>query len=269
MTTVLDVLAVLEAFAPVRWTRLVHSRDNIGLLVGRRSAAVTHVLVALDVTGPVIREARDIGAQLIVAHHPVVYGEGVRAITDATMAGSLLMELIENKLAAICMHTNLDAAPGGINDLLARAVGLENEPDILGSSYHDLDGRRFGLGRVGMLPTPLSPGELAASVKTALGCRGVRYVDGGRPCQFVAVGSGNSCSQWDDVLQRGCDAFITGDVKYNLFLEAQRAGVTLIDAGHFPTEYLIVPWLAAFLRDKLPGLEIIEAKVKEEPTIWI
>ena len=265
--TVSDILAVLEAFAPARWAEQVYSGDNVGLLAGRHDAEVTCVMAALDVTDSVIEEAKKKGAQLIVTHHPVTFGQ--RSITSVSHSGRILLSLIENRMAAICMHTNWDAAPGGINDLLARTVGLVGTLDILGSAFTDHDGRRYGLGRVGHLPNPLSAQTLAGAVKTALGCCGVRFVDGGRPCHFVAVGSGSSGSQWPDVLRHGCDTFITGDVKYHLFVEAMQAGVTLIDAGHFPTEHIIVAPVAAMLRDKLPGLMVLESTVEEEPAIWL
>jgi len=265
MTTVSHVLTLLEAFAPTCWALQVHPGDNVGLLVGRRDNAVTNLLVALDVTEPVIREAMQIGAELIVTHHPIIYRDGLKFISDASHTGRLLLELMENRIAAICMHTNWDAAPGGINDLLARAVGLEGPLSFLGPVFTSSDGRRYGLGRVGQLPEPVSADRLAQSVKDALGCRHLRYADGGRLCHTVAVGSGNSCSQWDDVRRHGCDAFITGDVSYHLFLEAQHEGITLIDAGHYPTEQIIVAPIAALLRRELPGVGITASRVGEEP----
>ena len=269
MTTVSRVLSQLEIFAPARWTQLVHPKDNVGLLVGHEHAPVSRVLVALDVSDRIAGEAVRSGAQLIVTHHPVIYGSGLRAIVDTTPGGRLLLSLIENNIAVICMHTNWDAAPGGVNDLLARVVGLEGELGFLGSSYTDPDGRRFGLGRVGYLPAPLSAEELADTVRAALGCRHVRYVDGGRPCRFVAVGSGNSTSQWSDVIAHGCDAFITGDVGYHLNQEAHLACVTLIDAGHFPTERIIVKPVVTFLQERLPDVEVLESDTEDEPTQWI
>jgi putative NIF3 family GTP cyclohydrolase 1 type 2 len=168
------------------------------------------------------------------------------------------------------MHTNYDAAPGGVNDCLARAVGLAGELSILGPAFTDPgDGRAYGLGRVGRLPAPLSASELAREVRRTLDARGVRYVDGGRLCRLVAVGSGNSTSQWADVLRRGCDAFITGDVKHHLFLDAAQRGVTLIDAGHFPTEHIAVPPLAAHLRQALPDIKVLESEAGEDPALWL
>ncbi|MDR3207130.1 MAG: Nif3-like dinuclear metal center hexameric protein [Oscillospiraceae bacterium] len=267
MYTVADALAALETLAPTRWIAQVYPGDNVGLLVGRRNAPLTAALAALDVTLPVVEEALRVGAQLIVAHHPVTFG--LKSVTDGDGTGRLFLALLENRLAAICMHTNYDAAPGGVNDHLAQAVGLTDAGEILGAAFRDPDGRAYGLGRVGQLAAPLSAAELAQTVKTALNAPGVRWVDGGRPCRTVAVGSGNSTSQWSDVLRRGCDAFITGDVKYHLFLEAAQQGVTLIDAGHFPTEQLAVPPLAAHLRQSLPGLTVRLSEAGATPENWL
>ena len=109
MSTSIDIIQCIDAFAPfdTQW-----SFDNSGFLVGRREQEVTKLLVALDITREVVAEAARWGAELIVAHHPVIF-DPVKQITDATPVGQILLELIENKIAAICTHTNLDAALGG------------------------------------------------------------------------------------------------------------------------------------------------------------
>ncbi len=267
MTTVADVMAALEGIAPARWAKKVYPDDNVGLLAGRRTAPVWRVLVALDVTGQVVREALRADAQVILAHHPVTFG--LKAVNDETAEGRLLLKLIESQVAAICMHTNWDAAPGGINELLARAVGLTGELTMLGPAFTDEDARRYGLGRVGRLPEPCTAQELAGHIRKALGGRGVRYADGGKPCRHVAVGSGSSGSQWGDVLRHGCDTFVTGDVKHSLFLEAVQSGVTLIDAGHFPTEQIIVAPMAEKLSKALPEVEVLTSGACEEPSVWL
>ncbi len=267
MIVVSDVLSVFEDFAPTRWTKQIYPGDNVGLLVGRKDAPAEHVLVALDVTEAVIDEALCRGASLVVTHHPVTFG--LKAVTDETPDGRLMLKLIENRVAAICMHTNWDAAPGGINDLLARAVGLTGPLRMLGQEYTDQDGRRYALGRVGELAEPMTAGALAEQVKHSLRGHGVRYVDGGRPCRCIAVGSGSSGSQWADVLRHGCDTFVTGDVKHNLFLEAVQFGVTLIDAGHFPTEQVIVKPMADYLQKVMPALTVLTSEAAEEPAVWL
>ena len=120
MTTVVDVYRFLQKKAPFE---LQKDYDNSGFLVGRGDAEVTKILVALDITDTVIREAIMQGAQLIVAHHPVIF-DGIKSVTDQTVTGRDLLTLAENRIAAICAHTNLDAVEDGVNDALALRLGL-------------------------------------------------------------------------------------------------------------------------------------------------
>lgn len=251
MPTAGEVETVLCGLAP---KDLAQSWDNVGLLVGRPEREIRRVLVSLDVTGAAADEARRVGAELIVAHHPVIF-HPVKELTSRNLTGRLLLRLAEEGLSVICMHTNLDAARGGVNDALAAALGLE-QVEPLG------DGE--GVARMGLLPGPLGVAGFLAGVKAALHPNGIRYVDGGRPIRRVAVGGG-ACGEFlYQAVDRGCDAFVTADVKYNQFLDAQALGLTLVDAGHFPTEDVVRPVLAGYLAARLPGLEIVQASGQRE-----
>ena len=120
MATVKEIYALLDRKAPFRYQM---DFDNAGFLVGRGDAQVSGILVALDITPAVIQEAVDKNCQLIVAHHPVIWGK-LGQVTDETSTGRKVLALIEQGIAAICAHTNLDAAEGGVNTQLARRVGL-------------------------------------------------------------------------------------------------------------------------------------------------
>lgn len=258
MTTVKEIFDVLQEKAPFE---LQMSFDNAGFLVGRRSAPVSRVLVALDITGPVIEEAKTSGCQLIVAHHPVIWG-GAKTITDETPAGRRLLALVENGIAAICAHTNLDAVEDGVNDALARALGLA-EVGQLKQDGVDGRGRPYGVGRVGTVDEqPLF--DFAMFVKQTLGSNGLRLVDGGRPVRKVAVGGGSCSSMMGDALALGCDTFVTADVKYDGFLDAKALGLNLIDAGHYPTENVVCPVLRDWLKQAFPALEVSVSEVHHE-----
>ena len=218
---------------------LAQSWDNVGLLVGSRSSPVERALVALDITGEVADEAIAKGCGLIVAHHPLINCNWtpVQTITDGTPQGRLLLKLIRHGISAICMHTNLDSAEGGVNDALAAALGLTD----VGPLSED------GIGRVGTLPEEMDLAAFAGYVKERLGANGVRYADGGRRVRRVAVGGG-ACGEYGDLaLSLGCDTFVTADVKYNGFLDAPDKGLNLLDAGHFPTEDVVCPILLGWL----------------------
>ena len=250
MTTVGGVFTFLQEKSPFE---LQESFDNAGFLVGREDASVSKLLVALDITQSVVQEAVEQGAQLIVAHHPVIFG-GIKSVTDQTVTGRILLDLVENGVSAICAHTNLDAVEGGVNDALALRLGLTDIGQLRQAGV-DGQGRPYGIGRVGLVPEqPLY--DFAMAVKRLLGANGIRLVDGGRPVRMVAVGGGACAEFMADALAQGCDTFITSDVKYHQFLEARAMGLNLLDAGHFPTENVVCPVLQEWLSKRFPQVTV-------------
>lgn len=254
MATVKDIYHFLDTIAPFS-TQM--SFDNAGFLVGRGDREVTRLLVALDITEEVVKEAAEAGAELILSHHPAIF-HPARTITDSEPTGRRVMALVEHGIAAICAHTNLDAAMGGVNDALAEAVGL-TEIEFLQTEGTDRAGNPYGIGRIGVLAqgSGLSLTEYALRVKESLHANGVRYVDAGRKVSKVAVGGG-ACGEFlKDAAAKGCDTFLTADVKYDVFLDAKAIHMNLIDAGHFPTENVICPVLAGKLKTAFPGVEVL------------
>jgi dinuclear metal center YbgI/SA1388 family protein len=203
--------------------------DNVGQLLGDPNQKVEKVLVALDITEAVADEALEKGCQLIVAHHPVMNCKWlpVQTVRTDTPQGHLLLKLLLNNVGAICMHTNLDAADGGVNDCLAKALQLE-EPGPLGREEEKLC-------RMGSLKEPMQLEEFVKLVSKSLGCNGVRYASAGKTVCRVAVGGGSCGNSQDAVIAAGCDTFVTSDLGYHDFLDAAGKGINLIDAGHFPT----------------------------------
>lgn len=249
--TVGDVYDLLQGKAPFE---LQMGFDNAGFLVGRRGAAVNGILVALDITEDVIAEAAEQGASLIVSHHPVIWG-GAKSVTDDTPTGRKLLGLIEHGMSAICAHTNLDAVRDGVNDALAQTLELTKIAQ-LHCDGTDQNKHEYGIGRVGELLVPMTLPDFANWVKQSLAAGGVRYVDAGRPVRRVAVGGGSCSDMMDDALTKGCDTFVTADVKYDGFLDARAKGLNLIDAGHFPTENVICPVLRNWLVQAFPGVSV-------------
>ena len=244
MTTVADVLKFIETLAPVS---MKMEWDNVGLLCGSKAAELTKVLVALDPFEGVCREASDIGAQLIVTHHPLIF-RAPRTVTDDTSVGRSIMFLCQKNISAINAHTNLDQVKGGVNDVLAAKLGLQNVQII-----NETDG--FGLLRCGeVAEQPLE--AFLAAVKEKLGCEGLRYTASGKPVRKVAVGGGACAGELMDAYRTGCDTFVTADVKYNQFWDAHDLGLNLIDAGHFATENPVVAVLAEKLRSAFPEIQV-------------
>ena len=246
MTAVGEILTFLESFAP---PSLAEGWDNIGLMTGDRAQKVNRVLCALDVTEGVVQEAVDGGAQLIVAHHPMIF-TSVHAVTADDATGRALMNAIRHSVSVICMHTKADCAEGGVNDALAAVLGLA---DVVNMEA----GENRMLGRVGNLPEAMEPRAFAAYVKGKLHAGGVRFTDAGKPVQRVAVGGGACGKMMDSALAKGADAFVIGDCSYDIMQRAQALGLTLVDAGHFPTENPVVPVFARRIGTKFPAVETV------------
>ena len=250
MATVHDILTFLETLAP---RSMKMDWDNVGLLCGSRKTEVSKVLVALDPFEGVCQEAASWGANLMITHHPLIF-RALNAVTDETPIGRSIQLLCREGISAINAHTNLDCAPGGVNDRLAAALGLQ-EITVVDPMGTDENGREWGLLRKGTVEEqPLS--AFLATVKTALGCEGLRYVDGGNPVRKVAVGGGACASELMDAYRAGCDTFVTSDVKYNQFWDAKDLGLNLIDAGHFYTENPITACLAEKIAARFPDVEV-------------
>jgi len=258
MVTVQKVYDFINERAPFS---LQMNFDNAGFLVGRGDREVGKILVALDITQAVAEEAGRLGADLIVSHHPVIF-HPVKSITDKEPTGRILLQLLEGRIAAICAHTNLDAVQDGVNDALARRLGLSGIGQLKQDGV-DEQGRPYGIGRVGTVEET-SLDSFARLVKERLSAGGVRVTDGGRPVHKVAVGGGSCGDMMEDALALECDTFVTSDVKYNGFLDAAALGLNLIDAGHFPTEDVVCPVLADWLSKAFPEVETVRSQVHRE-----
>ncbi|MCI6321424.1 MAG: Nif3-like dinuclear metal center hexameric protein [Clostridiales bacterium] len=253
MPTVREIEQALFELAPgeaaMEW-------DNVGHLLGDPDQAVERVLVALDITEGVADEAIASGCQLVVAHHPVMNCRWtpVQNIRDDTFQGHLFLKLLRNNVSAICMHTNLDIAWGGVNDALAQRLELVDPGPLCEN----------GLGRVGEYPESVALADYVRFVCQALGCNGLRYADAGKPVRRVAVGGG-ACGEFeDDAIRAGCDTFVTADLSYHQFLDAAGKGINLIDAGHFPTEDPVCEKVITYLTDRFPELAVSKSASHKE-----
>ena len=244
--TVRSVYDCIDQFAPFE---TAEAYDNVGLLVGRWDQPVTRILCSLDVTEATVREARDFGAELIVSHHPVIWDE-MKSITDCTPGNKKLLNLFENGIAVISMHTNLDMAEGGVNDVLISLLGAQNEGPF----------DEEGCGRKGKLEKPVPLNVFLSICKDKLKTNGLRYFDAGRPAEHIAVLGGSGGSNLLGAWAAGCDTFVTADVKYSVFLQARELGINLIDGDHFCTENPIIPVLAQKLQHAFPETEFVISK---------
>lgn len=250
MTTVNDIMTFMETLAP---RHMKMDWDNVGLNCGSRRAPVKKILIALDPFEHVCQEAAHWGADLLVTHHPLIF-HPLPIVTDDAAITRGLMTLVRHNISHFCAHTNLDSADGGVNDVLAQKLALENIHPVAENSWNML--------RMGDVPEQ-SVKSFTAFVKERLHCPGLRYCDGGRPVHKVAVGGGGCSGGLLDALQAGCDTFVTADVKYNEFWDAYEQGLTLIDAGHFYTENPVCAYLAEKIAEAFPQVEV---KISEKHT---
>lgn len=230
-----EIYEYLKELAPLE---LQMDFDNSGFQLGRLDAEVNKALLALDVTEEVVGEAIELGAQLIISHHPLIFSK-LRSIMDTK-----LLRLAENRIAVISMHTNLDIATGGVNDVLITLLGARADGPL------DPD----NCGRVGELPEAQQFDSFLRFCKTALDSKGLRYYDAGRPVKRLAVMGGSGGDYIGCAVEKGCDTYVTADIKYHQFLEAKELGINLIDGDHFCTENPVIPSLCEKLRHEFPDV---------------
>lgn len=244
MAKVKDFYGYLNSIAPFE---MQEDWDNSGMLVGDMNAEVKKAAVVLDITHEEIKKAKAIGADLIISHHPVIFNP-IKSVTK----GSVPYELVASSINALCCHTPLDIADGGTNDSLA---------ELLGINVTRADDPILRLGTV----EPTTAQELAGKIANTLNTK-VRYADAGKTIKKIAICTGAGCSLIEAAGE--IDAFITGDASHHNFLDCVQAGITLIAAGHYETEIIVVPVLVKKLQAQFPDIEIIDIK-QENPIKFI
>ena len=238
MTTAHDIERSLYDWAP---RELAMAWDNVGLLVGDPAQEVRRVLVALDITQGVAEEAVSLGAQMIVSHHPVMNcaWHEVQTLRADDAQGRLLRYLVRHGLAACCMHTNLDAAPGGVNDVLADLLRIENRRDFADNC-----------GRIGTLNMPTTAQQLAETCSRMLHTH-CKFVEADHPVEKLAEVSGAGGSYLQQAIDEGADCLVTGEAAHHIAILAKQKGVGLVVAGHWGTEHPVVFALTDALTDAL------------------
>lgn len=227
--TVGDFLRLIERIAPIK---LAEPWDNPGLQIGDSEQKITKIFSSLDPTLDALITASEINAQVLFTHHPLIF-KSVSHIEINTYPGQILARAARGNISVVTAHTNLDVAGGGINDILADLMGLQNVEAL--QPHHKEPG--VGLGRVGDLPETTNLFTLANTVKMMLGADHIRLVGQKTdPIRRVAVVGGSGSSLIASAARSGADVLVTGDVGHHAALEAKTLGITLMDAGHFHTE---------------------------------
>jgi len=242
-----DILRVLDKMAP---PHLAEEWDNSGLQVGDPGREVGSVWVALDPSPDVVSAACRNEVGLLVTHHPLIF-RPLRQIDTRTPLGAVIEKALRHRLAVYAMHTNLDAAAAGLNDMLAERIGVRRRKPLVGREDTKTKPGP-GIGRSGVLPAPIRLGELAVEIKRRLGLETVRIAgDASRFVKRVALSTGSGGSLLSQFLSSTADVFITGDLRYHDARDIEAAQRSAIDIGHFHSEHLMTTAVALRLRRAL------------------
>lgn len=259
MYTVNEILAEMERIAPLK---NMSEGDNSGLIVGSGSKTVTKALVALDITNEIIAEAKSVGANLIISHHPVMnYNYEPFSTLNPDMP---IYRLAENGIAAICFHTPLDVAVGGINDIIydmLKAPLSLGEPEVLEVTTPD----SLGYGKLADINRDITADEAARLLKDIFGCTVVRYCGGKKKLKRLAFCSGGGGNILELAKNKGADAYISGDIKHDRWIYAHNFDMAAFDCGHYHTEVIMVEYLLSHFKATYPDLDISRAKSCTDP----
>ena len=228
--------------------------DNCGLQVGSSEGEVSHVLLALDLTESVLDHAMECGADFILTHHPMIF-RGIKTVTDRTVTGRRIMRLIREGRSYYAMHTNYD--------VLGMAEESAKRLELLDSVPLAPAGEEEGFGRVGRLPESMSLRDFALRVKEAFGLTDLRiYGPQDQIVERAAICTGSGKSFIPQVLASGAQVYVTGDVDHHTALDAMAEGLSILDAGHYGTEYIFMEDMEKVLKEAFPELEISRCPVK-------
>ncbi|MDO5634135.1 MAG: Nif3-like dinuclear metal center hexameric protein [Micrococcus sp.] len=251
--TVADVLDAIEELWP---DSLAESWDAVGLVAGRPDAPVRRIHWAVDPVAAVVDEAVSMDAELLITHHPLLL-RGVTSVAGTGFKGDVLHTLIENQCALITAHTNGDSAVGGVSDVIAELLGVQDVSPLAPAEHGTAED---GIGRVGELEAPMSLQAFAERVFVTLPAvaSGVRVAgDPSALVRRVAVCGGAGDSLFDAVRASDADVYVTADLRHHPASEArEHAGLGdgrpyLVDVSHFASEWLWLPAAAQALENLL------------------
>lgn len=262
MITIRDITESLEAVAP---RRLQEDYDNTGLQIGDPCAECTGVLICVDLTSDMIAEAVASRCNLIVTHHPLMF-RGVKNIVGRSRVDDMIVGAIRNGLAVYSCHTAVDNTPlRGVSWEMARRLGLTGVTCL--TSGNDMPGS----GAVGDLPSPLSPEEFVALVKSVFGSPVARCSS---PLRFprkisrVALCGGAGSEFMPDALAAGADAYLTSDCKFNCFLDFD-SRIFLVDIGHFESEQCTKEIFYQIITEKFPNFAVYKSVTEKNPINYL
>lgn len=253
------LIAEIEEIAPLE---LQESWDNSGVQLLWEEKEIKRVLVAMEITGDVVSEAIYGDIDLIITHHPLIFG-GIRSVDYRYGAGKYIAKLAEKKIAVYSSHTPFDKAKGGNNDYIADMLGLK---DIVPFTK---DGVKEPIGRVGRLTWEMKLEQLVEQLAEIMEMEPGQLRFAGKPetaVEFIGICTGAGADLMDLAAESGCDVLITGDLKYHQAQDALEKGFSVIDAGHYGTEKYFTDNFTEKLYERTKGqIEIFKSEVNLNP----
>lgn len=259
MSKVIDIGNEIEKFAP---KFLKEDYDNVGLMVGDEQKEVKKVLLSLDCTNEVIGEAVELGVDLIITHHPLLF-KRPKNIVKGDLLGNKIITLIQNDIVLYSCHTNLDSARDGINETLVKVLGFNSHQIIEPTEAKNYkDG---GIGRLVNFDKEIDLDDIIKIVKNNLSIKNMRVVRGSKKVKALAIINGSGQDFFYKAKNLGVDCIITGDTTYHFASDFKEMGISIIDAGHFSTEFIAFLNTLEFLKEKFKDVEFIASKKCNDP----
>ena len=225
--------------------------DNVGLLVGDSEREISKILICLDNDEKVVNEAIKLGVDMIISHHPIMFTP-INRITSDTPQGRMIAKMCANLICHYDCHTNMDSAKGGLNDYLARKLGLER------TCVMEETSEGAGFGRKAELDGDVTLEDMISLCEDRLNLKTVNYVgDLDKKITTVAVNCGSGSSVLEQCIKDGVDLLVTGDLKYSVAREAYENNVAVIDAGHYGTEIIFTELMEEYLKKEFSDIEIL------------
>lgn len=261
--TVRDINNFMNKMAP---EILKEDFDNVGLMVGDEDKKVSKILLALDCTNDVIKEAIENKCDMIITHHPLIFRKPNKIVKN-DLLGNKIIELIKNDISLYSSHTNLDSVKNGINDKIVNILGFDSNIIIEKSKNPEFN--ESGLGRVINLKDNLKVEDIVNLIKKKLNIESLRVVKGNEVVKRLAIINGSGQDFLSDAVKLGADCIITGDTTYHFASDYKELGITIIDPGHFGTEWLAFLEAIKPLKDNFTDIEFIESKVTKDPYTFV
>ncbi|MCM1307000.1 MAG: Nif3-like dinuclear metal center hexameric protein [Butyrivibrio sp.] len=241
-----EIAELLEKFSPSEYAC---EWDNPGMNVGRDENEVKKLLVCLDIDDAAVEYALKNGADMIVAHHPLIF-HGLKKINGESPVSRRILTLAENRVNAFCMHTNFDCTHMAAE--AARRLGLKTE-----SVLEEVRGGK-GIGAVGTLERAVSAAELAGLVKERFGLEHiVMYGNPEAAVERAVIVPGSGKDEIDLAVSAGAQALVTGDITYHYGTDAAARNIVIIDAGHYGLEHIFTDITADYLERRADNVGIM------------